>query len=168
MTRSTSLKLIPPAYVAPAQPIGDPLGDTTPAIQRALNTLNNVAYKTRTVVWSWAGDDVSFTVPTSSTAVLWRWRSHIPEGIATLQVGVTWRLSVGGGSVIFSLRHNGTPIATLSPTASGAFETKTTTTGVAFSSGDCSFDILAGGGVAGTGTLTISNVWVCFAEQTVP
>ena len=169
MARLTTLELIPPAFVVSGEPIGDPVGATGLAIQRALNTLNNCAYRSRSVLFAWQdfAAPVSFTVPVSTSGVLWEWQAHIHEGIATLQIGVRWLLTAGGGDVVFQLRRNGSAIATLTPTASGVYQTDAATSS-SIASGDATFDIYAGGGAAGAGTLSLRNVWVCYSNQTIP
>jgi hypothetical protein len=158
--------------VAFGQPLGEPQnasGDN-PALQRALDTLNHVAYRTRSFVHSALTLPVTVAVPPISgdAVVLYRWRMHTPDVLTNYALLVDCRRSVGGNG-FFHLTRDGTIVATATPIDSATvFSVRSDLTGAVGSVGDHTWDIRVGQQTTPSGTVTFRGVWVAYANVTVP
>jgi hypothetical protein len=172
MARRTAIDSVNQSMVAFGQPLGEPQnasGDN-PALQRALDTLNHVAYRTRSFVHSALTLPVTVNVPPSAgdPLVLYRWRMHTPDVLTNYAFLMDCRRSVGSNGT-FILTRDGTTVATVTPIDSATvFSVRSDLVGGVGSVGDHTWEVRAARRTVPTGTVTFRGVWVAYANVTVP
>ena len=167
MSRITTLEAIPTQATTFGEPIGAPAdpGSTTPALQRALNLCNNVAYNSRPFLFA---RQVAMTHTTTTVAAtLYRWRLHIPDGVTTIRFVVLCRRSVGGNGTI-SLLRNGVVVATATPDDLAVAPSTVQAVSATVAAGDATYTIQFDGVGSAAGTVTLNAIWVTSATITPP
>lgn len=171
MTRRAAIDSISQAMFSFGAPIGAPLdgGGDRPGLQRALDTANHIAYRTRTFVMT-EGAVRTITVPAVSAArvVVLRWRMHTPDLLNEYALLVYCRRSVGGNGTI-SLARDGTVVARVTPIdAASGFKTRSDLTGAVGAAGDHTWEIVVDRQITPVGTVTIGGIWVAFSDVPIP